>query len=380
MGHCSARTRSGTLGRAYGEVNRRGRSTRAALRMQRGFSMSGKSAVEAERFRAVFRAAHAAHARCASDEWLHEPCADSSGGAAPRPLVWSRRNGPWRRSDVLWVGAAPGNAGGLGSGALGAHATRIPFGGDIAGGNLDVLLSAIGSSRNDTFIVAALNQLPERGGGEPTTRELAAAVGDYPDSIALLHDTIVATGPRLIVALGNVALRVTAAALTRQPARVSERAPGRTSSRAAARAAPSADGRGRAAAALRLPTSARLAAAGFVRGVAHAWPGSEFPFGALLRDAWHSAWGEQPQLTVLPLLHPSAQNMSPFAGTHTQFHQRMRDTLAALRHAVHDVLGMVPPAERPPLPTDGIYALPEWRRLVAPAHRRYDELWRERGV
>jgi uracil-DNA glycosylase len=358
--------------------------------MQRVSTMSGNSAAEAARFRAVFRAAHSAHARCAGDEWLHEPCADTAGNPVPRPLVWSRRNGPWRRHDVLWVGAAPGNAGGLGSGALGAHATRIPFGGDIAGGNLDVLLSAIDSSRNDTFIVAALNQLPERGGGEPTARELAAAVGDYPDSIALLHDTIVATGPRLIIALGNVALRVTAAALTRQPAgvseratgpaEVSERATGPTASRAAARAVPAADGRARAAAPLRLPTTARLAAAGFVRGVTHEWPEAELPLAADLRRAWQGAWREQPQLTVLPLLHPSAQNMSPFAGTHTRFHQRMRDTLAALRRAVHDVLGIVPPAERPPPPADGIYALPEWRGLVAPAHRRYDELWRERGV
>jgi uracil-DNA glycosylase len=318
------------------------------------------SAPEA-RFRAIFRAAHAAHVRCESDEWLTAPCMLAPGAPAPRPLVWSRRNGPWRRSDVLWVGAAPGNAGGLGSGTLGAHGTRIPFGGDIAGGNLDVLLSGIGMTRNDTYIVASLNQLPERGGGEPTGRELAAAVGRYPDSVSLLRDTVVAVGPRLVVALGNVALRVIAAALTRaadapvgQPQPSAER--------------------------FTLPTTARLAAAGFRRGAPLDWPDAALPLDSGFLEAWRQAWRETPSLTVLPLLHPSAQNMSPFAGTTTQFHQRMLDTLNALRAAARHVLDAELPAVRPRPPSDGIYALPEWISLVAPAHRRYDELWRAHGV
>lgn len=316
---------------------------------------------EEARFRAVFRAAHAHHAACAGDEWLHAPCRDADGTAAGRPLVWSRRNGPWRRVPILWVGAAPGNAGGLGSGRLGAHATRIPFGGDIAGGNLDVLLSSLGLDRNGTFIVAALNQLPARGGGEPTTAEIAAPVGDYPGSVALLRDTIVAAGPALIVALGNVALRVTAAAVTR-PCAAAVGAPG-----AVARP-------------LRLPTARRLGDAGFSRGTAIRWPAEALPFDAGFRTAWERAWSEPPRFHVLPVLHPSAQNMSPFAGEETVFHTRMLETRDALRRAAIEVLGWQPPVRRPQPPTTGIYALDDWRERVAPAARRYDELWRQRGV
>jgi uracil-DNA glycosylase len=308
-------------------------------------------ALETQRFREIFRRAHAAHAGCAGDEWLVAPCRAAPGQPAPRPLVWSRRNGPWRRVPILWVGAAPGNAGGLGSGALGAHGTRIPFGGDIAGGNLDVLLSSIGTDRNETYIVATLNQLPDRGGGEPTPREIAAPVGAYDDSIALLRDTIVAAGPRLVIALGNVALRAVAAAL------------GRT------------DG-----SPLRLPTTARRAAAGLQRGSPASWPPDALPFAPAFTAAWRAAWDEAPRFHVLPLLHPSAQNMSPFAGTGTVFHQRMLQTRDALQAAAREVLGWEPPLRRPPLPASGIYALPEWREAVGPAHARYDALWRRHGV
>jgi uracil-DNA glycosylase len=316
---------------------------------------------EEERFRAIFRAAHTAHPACADDEWLHQPCMTAAAQPAARPLVWSRRNGAWRRVEVLWVGAAPGNAGGLGSGSLGAHATRIPFGGDIAGGNLDVMLSAMGITRNETFLVAALNQLPERGGGEPTAREIAAPVGDYSDSVALLRDTILAAGPRLIIALGNVALRVTAAALTRHCA----------------------DGAGSAApqpSPPRLPGTAKLTTAGFVRGRVAPWPEAALPLDPGFRSRWREAWQEQPAFDVLQVLHPSAQNMSPFAGTTTVFHERMLVTLDALRTAVRDALNREPPELRQPPPATGIYSLPEWTELVGPAHRRYDELWRARGV
>src|SRR5687768_9837076 len=127
-------------------------------------------------FAEVFRKAHAGHRGCLQDEWLSEPCRQATGAAVERPLAWSRRNGPWQPVDVLWVGAAPGNAGGKGAGQLGAHATRIPFGGDIAGANLDVLLGSIGITRNDTFLTAALNSLPLAGGGEPTLAEIATPV------------------------------------------------------------------------------------------------------------------------------------------------------------------------------------------------------------
>lgn len=314
-----------------------------------------------ELHRAIFRRAHASHRSCSADEWLMTPCRAPDGEPA-RPLVWSRRNGPWRRVRLLWIGAAPGNAGSLGSGALGAHGTRIPFGGDIAGGNLDVLFACIGLTRNDTFIVAASNQLPARGGGEPTAAEIAQPVGAYPDSVALLRDTVVATGAELIVALGNVALRALVAALARDDDAVVG---------AEARVVPPP----------RLPTLQRLSRAGFRRGVVSSWPHDELPLATGFRAAWRAAWHAEPALHVIPVMHPSAQNMSPFAAPGTAFHRRMLETRDALLAAVVSVLGMQPPAPRPAIPdSGGIYDLPEWRDRIAERHHRLDRLWRQRDV
>jgi uracil-DNA glycosylase len=317
-----------------------------------------------QRFRDIFRAVHAGHRACAGDEWLSRPCELPDGSPASRPIVWSRRNGPWRPVDLLWIGAAPGNAGGLGSGDMGAHGTRIPFGGDVAGGNLDLLLSAAGLTRNDSWIVASLNQLPEKGGGEPSVAEIFAPAGRYPHSVALLRDTIVATGPRLLVALGNVALRVTAAALTRDY----RAAVGHPPPAGPDRAAP------------RLPGPALLARAGIRRGEAAPWPEGTLPPSPGFREAWEDAWGQRPLPHLLQVMHPSAQNMSPFAGADTVFHTRMIRTRDAVCTAVAGVLDRELPHHRPRPPGDGIYALPEWQRLVGPAHRRFDELWRAHGV
>ncbi|HEX6558815.1 MAG TPA: uracil-DNA glycosylase family protein [Longimicrobiales bacterium] len=280
-------------------------------------------------FREIFRKVHAAHPNCLRDEWLAEPCRLANGRVVDRPVVWSRRNGPWQHADLLWVGAAPGNAGGKGAGVLGAHGTRIPFGGDVAGANLEVLFGSIGVSRNETFIVAALNQLPVAGGGEPAFAEIAAPVGEYPSSLHLLRDTIAAVEPRLIVALGNVGLRCTVA----------------TTQLDAGMAA--------------LPSLAKLQKAGFARGHVASWRGLP---------------------PILWLTHPSAQNMSPYARKETLFHARMLEARSALRSAVRDVLGRELPNARPPHPHDGIYALPEWQQLVEPRHAMLDELWREKGV
>ena len=280
-------------------------------------------------FSDIFRKAHAQHPNCLSDEWLSEPCRYASGEPVDRPLSWSRRNGPWRPVDILWVGAAPGNAGGKGAGILGAHATRIPFGGDIAGANLDVLLGSIGITRNDTFITASLNQLPLAGGGEPTLAEISTPIGAYESSLHLLRDTIAAAQPKLIVALGNVGLRSTIA--TTQLDTIG----------------------------LKLPTTGKLEKAGFKRGETGEWPGLP---------------------PILWLTHPSAQNMSPYARTDTLFHTRMLDARDALRKAVKETLGWKLPRVRASYPTDGIYALKEWRELVGPRHEQLDALWREKGV
>lgn len=307
-------------------------------------------AKEEQRFRDIFKRAHANHASCARDEWLNHTCTSPDNTPA-KPLVWSRRNGPWHCVETLFVGAAPGNAGGKGKGDNGAHGTRIPFGGDLAGANLDALLGSVGIDRNATFLVAALNQLPDAGGGEPSLTEMLAPVGDYPNSVALLRDTIVATGPSLIITLGLVGLRAFAAAVTTpdigHPV---------------------------------LPTNGKLEKHGFRRGDLVAWPSDALPLAPTFVTAWRDAWQEDPLLHVLPLMHPSGQNMSPYARVETSFHTRMLDARAALRLAVGKRFGRALPAVRPPLPADGIYALPEWRERIAPRHDDLDARWRAKGV
>ena len=253
--------------------------------------------------------------------------------------------------DTLFIGAAPGNAGGRGRGDNGAHATRIPFGGDIAGANLDALLGSVGIDRNHTFLVAALNQLPDAGGGEPTLGEMLAPVGDYANSVALLRDTIVATGPSLIITLGHVGLRSCAAALTAPDV-----------------ANPV------------LPPLGRLEKAGLRRGHLVDWPTDALPYAPAFTSAWKQAWKESPALSIVPLMHPSGQNMSPYARVETSFHTRMLDARTALRGAVHEHFGWTIPATRAHLPDTGIYALPEWRERIAPKHGELDALWRAKGV
>lgn len=306
--------------------------------------------VEGARFRAIFERLHTHHPPCLRDEWLGEPCRTADGAPVPRPIAWSRRNGPWSRSPLLWVGAAPGNAGGRGGGDLGAHGTRIPFGGDIGGANLDVLLGTVGLDRNRSFICSAFNQLPLAGGGEPTAAELLAPVGGYANSIASLRDTLIAVGPGLVVALGNVALRAVAAITLESPATA------------------------------RLPAIGRLQKLGVARGMVQ--PIAELaPVATAFRERWQEAWPDDGLPAVLWLVHPSAQNMSPFAAVDTGFFRRMREAQAALRRASRQVLGWEPPAERPPIPTEGgIYALPEWRERIGPRHADMDRRWREKGV
>jgi uracil-DNA glycosylase len=303
---------------------------------------------EEARFKEIFQKIHANHPNCLQDEWLTEPCKSKNGKPVPRPIAWSRRNGPWHQVDLLWVGAAPGNAGGKGSGILGAHGTRIPFGGDVAGANLDVLLGSIGISRNETFLNASLNSLPAAGGGEPTFAELSAPVGTYASSFHSLRAAMLATGPRMIIALGNIGLRALTGAAQL------------------------------AANGITLPTQRKLEKAGLVRYDASAWPMEVLPDEEFMAE-WRRNWKrELPWL--LWLTHPSAQNMSPYAGTHTVFHTRMIDTRDALQKAVREKLGWKIPRKRPPYPTDGIYALKEWRELVGPRHQQLDALWREKGV
>lgn len=178
--------------------------------------------------------------------------------------------------------------------------------------------------------------------------EIRAAVGDYPSSLHLLRDTLLATGARLIVALGNVALRSIHAA-----ARLEE------------------DGVG-------LPSLQRLSKAGARRNELHEF--SVMAADPSFRTAWQDAHARHDLPAILWLTHPSAQNMSPFARTDTLFHTRMLDARTALRAAVTRTLGWTLPDVRAEPPRSGIYDLPEWRNLIAPHHARLDALWREKGL
>lgn len=338
-----------------------------------------------DRFRRIFRGVHAGHARCESDEWLMHPCRLADGSLAERPIVWSRRNGPWQQVDVLWIGAAPGNAGGKGSGALGAHGTRIPFGGDVAGANLDVLLGSIGLTRNDTFITAALNRLPAAGGGEPTLEEVRAPVGDFASSVHVLRETVLAARPRLIVALGNVALRVLSGAVSAGDTGADRHVgDGRRTDLSDAEIRRHGGGGGLVTQrppgeGVRLPSLARLRRAGYSRGTC--WPLEDVTTVAeIFLEDWRRLHDRGALPGVLWLTHPSAQNMSPFAGPETLFFTRMLEARDALREAARAWLGCTIPAERPKLPVTGIYALPEWKELIGPRHARLDALWRARGI
>jgi hypothetical protein len=119
--------------------------------------------------------------------------------------------------------------------------------------------------------------------------------------------------------------------------------------------------------------------AGVVRGVPTLWPNG-LPLAPAFAKAWRAAWDENPELHVLPLMHPSGQNMSPYARVETAFHARMVETRDALRDAVTKQFGWTLPGERAELPTEGIYALPEWTDRIAPRHQDLDARWRAKGI
>jgi hypothetical protein len=104
---------------------------------------------------------------------------------------------------------------------------------------------------------------------------------------------------------------------------------------------------------------------------------------SLLSPSFRASWSAQ-WPTALPVLlwltHPSAQNMSPFAGRNTGFHRRMCEARDSLRDAARSVLGFSLPERRAEPPATGIYALAEWRDRIAPRNAELDRLWREKGV
>jgi len=99
------------------------------------------------------------------------------------------------RADLLFVGEAPGR--------LGADATEIPFHGDTAGKNFEDLLKFAGISRNDVYVTNAVlcNPKDEQGNNStPNTIEIS-------NCTQFLRRQIELVNPKIVVALGNAALR-----------------------------------------------------------------------------------------------------------------------------------------------------------------------------
>jgi DNA polymerase len=108
--------------------------------------------------------------------------------------VISRSNGP-TPADVMLVGEAPGRRG--------AGRTGLPFSGDTSGQRLERLLAAAGWSRESVFITNAVlcNPTDAAGRNRPPTRlEIARCSHWLADQLSLVD-------PRLVVALGTVALK-----------------------------------------------------------------------------------------------------------------------------------------------------------------------------
>lgn len=107
--------------------------------------------------------------------------------------VLTERNGNWN-AEVMFVAEAPGR--------LGAEVTGVPLHGDRTGDRFEQLLKAMGWSRSATFITNAVlcNPRDDKGNNDrPTPSEIR-------NCSKLLGRTLDVVNPRLVVALGRVAL------------------------------------------------------------------------------------------------------------------------------------------------------------------------------
>lgn len=98
-------------------------------------------------------------------------------------------------ADLFFVGEAPGR--------LGADETEVPFHGDTAGKNFEDLLSFAGINRSDIFVTNAVLCNPKDKQGNNATPTPAEAINCQP----FLRRQIELVNPKIVVALGNTALR-----------------------------------------------------------------------------------------------------------------------------------------------------------------------------
>ena len=110
-----------------------------------------------------------------------------------RQAVLSNLNGSID-AQIMFVGEAPGRKG--------ADRTRVPFSGDQSGANLERFMRSIQLPREQVFITSAALCNPRTDSGanrKPTQKELSNCSG-------FLRRTIELVNPRIVVALGSVAL------------------------------------------------------------------------------------------------------------------------------------------------------------------------------
>lgn len=124
--------------------------------------------------------------------------ADAQACRACERMLRSRRvltdlNGCWN-ADVMFVAEAPGR--------LGAEVTGIPLFGDRTGGRFEELIRHVGWKRSGLFISNAVlcNPRDDRGNNDPPTRKEICNCSHF------LQRTIATVNPKLVVALGRVAL------------------------------------------------------------------------------------------------------------------------------------------------------------------------------
>lgn len=107
--------------------------------------------------------------------------------------VLSHRNGDWG-AEVLFIAEAPGR--------LGAEVTGVPLFGDRTGDRFEALLRAMGWSRSRVFVTNAVlcNPRNHEGNNDPPKPE------EIRNCSTFLKRTISTINPRLVVALGRIAL------------------------------------------------------------------------------------------------------------------------------------------------------------------------------
>lgn len=114
-----------------------------------------------------------------------------------RVLSWA--NGPLP-AKIMFIGEAPGR--------LGADQTGVPFHGDVAGRNFELLLASSGMSRNEVFVTNAVACNPRKSDGTndtPSSQEIRNCADHLRTQIEIVQPAVVASlGARALEALAHI--------------------------------------------------------------------------------------------------------------------------------------------------------------------------------